>query len=376
MIPLSEPSFEGHEWKYLKACLDSGWVSAAGPLSEQLERVIQEQTGAGAAVAVASGTAALHLSLLAAGVMPGDLVLVSDYSFIASANVIRYCQADPVFMEVDPHTWQANPDAVAEWLETECHLTDLGCYHQKSGRKVSACILVHAMGRPADTHRMLEVLHPRGIVLIEDAAGALGSRIGNQQVGTLADFGTISLNGNKIITAGGGGIVLCRDAAQARVLHHLSRQAKVAGTAYRHDAVGYNYRLPDLMAALALAQLEQLPEFLRRKQALMEAYRATLPEVQWQEDLDDTTPNSWMIAFRTPHRQALLQHLHQAGIQAGEGWYPLHAQPPYQNSLFAGDPAPGLLLGREVVCLPASVGMDVARVGEIAGKIREGLGKK
>jgi len=368
MIPLSEPLFQGNEWKYLQDCLDSGWISAAGPLTAKLEQAFSQHFQAPDAVAVSSGTAALHLALKAAEVQAGDLVLVSDYSFIASANAIRYCGADPVFMETDPETWQANAEAVAEWLTQHCEKRKEACFHVESGKRIQALVLVHAYGQLADAFRFKEISQAWGIRMIEDAAGAIGSLLQGKSAGTIAEFGCISLNGNKLITAGGGGIVFCQNAEAGTYIRHLSRQAKEEGLEYQHDELGYNYRLPDLMAAIALAQFEVLNDYIARKQSIYQQYQQALPKCNWQKLIPNSEPNHWMIAFRAIHKDALLKHLMQQGIQARAGWYPLHLQKPYQHCLFAGNPQHTIDIYNQVICLPYSVGLKESEI-ETVGKI-------
>lgn len=357
MIPLSEPHFYGNEWKYLKDCLDSGWISAAGPLSTQLEKEFRNICHSPEAVVVSSGTAALHLSLITCGVTPGDLVLVSDYSFIASANVIRYCGADPVFMETSLHTWQADAGAVSEWLKKETISDSGSCVHIASGKKIPAMILVHALGNMADAIRFQQICDTHKISLIEDAAGALGAKIQEKSAGTTGRMGTFSLNGNKIITAGGGGVVLCKNKADADYIRHISRQAKSSTTSYVHDAIGYNYRMPDIMAALALAQLEQLPGFLKRKKEIHTLYRQELPQYIWPEILPGSEPNYWMNACRVKNKTKTLRMLNDAGILAGEFWKPLHTQAIFNSALSAGNLSHTTQIHTECISLPGSVSL-------------------
>lgn len=371
MIPLSEPLFEGNEWKYLKACLDSGWISAAGPLTSQLEKRFSHLLKTEGMVALASGTAALHLALKASHVQEGDLVLVSDYSFIASANVIRYCGADPIFMETHPETWQADPLALSNWLDRHASRQDNTCYHLESGRKIAAMIVVHAYGFPADVMAFSDISNTWNIPWIEDAAGAIGSKIHDQEVGTFAPFGAYSLNGNKILTAGGGGLLACKSKHDETYIRHISRQAKTEGAHYIHDEAGYNYRLPDIMAAVALAQSERLEAFLSRKQEIALQYRHSLPHLHWQKHGPESAPNYWMLAFRTPQKTRILHHLIEQGIQAKEGWYPLHLQPPYRGSLFAGNPANTIDIYNQVVCLPSSVGLKAEELEQVISAIKE-----
>jgi len=357
MIPLSEPEFKGNEWQKLKACLDSGWVSAAGPLSQILEQEAKAYTGAGDVVAVSSGTAALHLALIATGVQAGDLVLVSDLSFIASANVIRYCSAEPVFMETDSFSWQTNVHSTEEWLQKNAKVTEAGAIHKGSGKRISACVLVHAFGSPGNLRDFLPLLKSYAIPLIEDAAGALGSRLDSMALGTRGDFGIISLNGNKIITSGGGGLVYCKNPEDGKKIRHISRQAKVEGSAYLHDAPGYNYRLPDILAALALAQWEQLDAFLLRKQRIHLRYREALSAFTWAKEISGSQPNYWQNVCRVSDPKKFIEHLHSKGISASEIWLPLSRQPLFKQAMHIGTGAVAQEIHASSLCLPGSVGL-------------------
>jgi len=371
MIPLSEPSFSDTEWKYVQQAIVSGWVSSAGPKTEALESAVSNYTGAADVVAVNSGTAALHLSLLGAGVMPGDSVLVSDVSFIASANVVRYCNATPIFMDIDPVSWQADPELCNSWLQNNCVYQNGNTIHKASGSIIRAMILVHAFGFPAPAHAFELMLQGRNISLIEDAAGAMGTRLQGAHVGTFGRWGCISLNGNKIITAGSGGLILCKNASDATYLRHLSRQAKIPNSAYSHDLIGYNYRMPDICAALALAQFERLDDFIQKKQNIMNIYRNELGALQWQDYAQSDAPNAWLNVCKVPLRDTWIQTLHAHNISASEVWMPLHAQPQFKQAICIGNGNAARDLYTHALSIPGSVTLTLPQQMKIVKILRE-----
>ena len=273
-VPLSEPVLAGNEWKYVKECLDTGWVSSVGPVVDRFEREVAAYSGAAYGVAVVNGTAALHLALLAVGVRPGDEVLVSDLTFVAPVNAIRYCGAHPVFMDADPDSWQMDADKVERFLASECEHRNGDCVNRTSGRRVSAIVPVHILGMACEIDRIAAAGKAHGVRVVEDATEALGVRYDGRHVGTFGDVGAFSFNGNKIITTGGGGVVVTNDQACAERVRYLSTQAKDDPIEYVHRAVGYNYRLTNVLAAIGVAQMEQLDGFIRRKREIAMAYSA------------------------------------------------------------------------------------------------------
>jgi len=258
MISLSEPHLNGNEWEYLKACLDTNWVSSAGPFVERFEKEIIRQVRVPNAVALASGTAALHLALIAAGVGPGDFVIVSDLTFVAPLNAIRYVGAIPILVDADPETWQMDHELVAQKLAEETELSPAGCYWPQGKGYIKAIMPVHILGGACEMERLRQIAGQYQMVLIEDASEALGTIHDGKPCGSWGDMGVLSFNGNKIITSGGGGMFLSQASEFAEKVRHLSTQARTDALRYVHDEVGYNYRLSNLHAAIGLAQLEQL----------------------------------------------------------------------------------------------------------------------
>lgn len=320
MIPLCTPDLGSAERALLLEALDSTFVSSVGPFVERFEREFAGFTGARQAVACASGTAALHLALRVCGVGRGDLVLVSDFTFIASATPIIHQGAEPVFIDSEERTWNLDPQAVE----------DAFVRLDRSGRRPKAVIAVHVLGAPADLAPIQAICQRFGAILIEDAAEALGATIGAAHVGTIGRIGCFSFNGNKVITTGGGGMCVTADPALATAMKHLSTQAKLPGLAFVHDQVGYNYRLTNLAAALGLAQLGRLPEFLRRKRAIAERYRTALEPLgcRFQGVHDGARSSDWLASCLVAgDRDRILAHLTAAGIGGRPLWMPLSDQP-------------------------------------------------
>lgn len=271
---LHEPLFAGNEKAYLLECIDTTLVSSVGPFVDRFERLLEQITGAAKAVAVVNGTAALHMGLLLAGVKPGDEVLVPAMTFVATANAVRHCGATPHFVEVSPITLGLDPEALRAYLADIGERTEAGFRNRRSGNFIRACVPMHAFGFPVNMGPLLELCESLNIPVVEDAAEALGSFWQGKHAGTFAPIGVLSFNGNKIVTTGGGGALLFRDVKLGEKAKHLTNTAKKPHPyAFEHDAVGYNYRLPNLNAALGVAQLERLDALLAAKRRLAEKYR-------------------------------------------------------------------------------------------------------
>ncbi|TDD70730.1 DegT/DnrJ/EryC1/StrS aminotransferase [Jiangella aurantiaca] len=334
MIPLSEPSLGGNEARYLRECIDTGYVSSAGPFVGRFEREFAAAVGAPRAVACASGTAALHVALLAAGAGPGSVVAVSDFTFIASANAAHYTGAALLLVDSEPETWNMNTELLHDEVVRRARL----------GRPIPDIVeVVHVLGHPARMEPLFELRDRFWIDIVEDAAESLGASwtegtLAGRQVGTAGGAGCFSFNGNKIITAGGGGAIVTADHELADVAARLSDQAKAPGEHYRHDDVGFNYRLTNIAAAVASAQLEQLPDKVAAKRALAARYRESLrplpvtppPSADWAD------PTFWLysILLDDPGLDPakLVAALAADGIQTRRLWPPLHDQRPYRSA--------------------------------------------
>ena len=332
--PLHEPSFNGQEWAYVKDCLDSTFVSSVGTYVNRFESELTRITGARHAVAVVNGTAALHLALLLAGVKPGDEVLVPAVSFVATANAVAYCQAKPHFVDSEETTLGMDARALSSWLASMTEMKSGACVNRRTGAVIRAIVPMHVFGHPSDMDALMRVAHDHRLVIVEDAAESLGSLIGGKHTGTLGALGTLSFNGNKTITTGGGGAILTNDDDLARKARHLSTTARQAHRwAFQHDALGFNYRMPNLNAALGCAQLEQLDNLVQAQRDLHNAYDNAFQDVQGVRLLHEplgSHSNYWLQALildrgQESHLGDLLEKTNALGILTRPLWTPLNA---------------------------------------------------
>lgn len=337
-IPLSAPLLAGNELRYVTECIQTGWVSSAGPFVTRFENGIAARLQSPQAVACVNGTAALHLALVGLGVRADDEILVPTVTFIAAVNVVRYVGAHPVFMDCDEYL-NIDADKVRAFLTHECRRTPDGVVNQATGRRVAGIMVVHVFGHPANLAPILDVAREYNVRVIEDATEAIGScyQTSGAHCGILGDLGCLSFNGNKLITTGGGGMLLARDAGVAEHLRYLSTQAKDDPLYFRHHEVGYNYRLTNLQAAVGVAQLEQLDEFIRIKRANFAKYRELLSGdgLRLIAEPPQTTSNYWHYALVVESGRELRDHLVQvlraARIEARPLWDLVHEQPPYRE---------------------------------------------
>ncbi len=366
VIPNAVPHLAGNEWKYVKECLDTNWVSSVGPFVDRFEREVAAHVGVPHAVATVNGTAALHVALLAAGVQPGDEVLVPALTFIATANAVTYCGAHPVFLDSEEVSWGVDASKMADFLSRECAIKGGAIVNRATGRIVRAAVPVHLYGHPFDIDAVLDVAGRYPLAVVEDAAEALGARYKGRAVGCDGLVSCLSFNGNKIITTGGGGMVLTRDAKMAARLRRLTTQARTDAIEYIHEETGYNYRLTNLQAALGVAQLEQLDGFVESKRETAAHYReilAGVPGVEVAAEASWARSTYWMTSVllderRCPDVRALLRQLTSDGIGARPVWRPLHLQPLFaQAQSYCVDVAPRLY-GRGL-SLPCSVGISL-----------------
>ena len=278
---LHEPSFTGNEWSYLKECLDSTYVSSVGKFVDRFEQELAQYTGAKHVVAVVNGTAALHIALKLAGVQTGDEVLMPALTFVATANAVTYCNATPHFVDSEARTLGVDAAKLREYLNEHTNQIDGLCVNRNTGRIIRALVPMHTFGHPVDVEGMLALARDFNLALVEDAAESLGSFYHGKHTGTFGLLGTLSFNGNKTITTGGGGAILTNDETLAKRAKHLTTTAKLPHAwEYRHDEIGYNYRLPNLNAALGCAQLEQLPTMLKAKRKLFQRYQSAFASLQ------------------------------------------------------------------------------------------------
>ncbi|NOV31076.1 LegC family aminotransferase [Methylomonas sp. ZR1] len=336
-IPLHEPRFAGNEKQYLLDVIDSTFVSSVGPYVTEFESKIAEYTGAKHAIATVNGTAALHVALLLAGVQPGEEVITQAVTFVATCNAIHYCGAEPVFVDVDAATLGLSPLALAEFLDRFGERRDDGVYNKTSGKRIAACLPMHTFGHPCNLAGLIRVCDDFGMPLVEDAAEALGSRLNGQHCGTFGKLGVLSFNGNKIITTGGGGMILTDNEELARRAKHLTTTAKLPHAwKFEHDQIGYNYRMPNLNAALGLAQLEQLPRFVELKRGLARRYLdwAQISGAHFVEEPAGTDANYWLNALLLDditQRDAFLEFSNARGVMTRPLWELMSDLPMYQH---------------------------------------------
>jgi perosamine synthetase len=328
MIYLARPNLSGKEWEYVKQCLDTNWISSSGDFIPQFENKIAEYTGVKYAVAMSSGTAALHIALHTLGIGKNDAVIVPSLTFVASVNAVCYTQASPIFIDVCPDTWQLDTALLENYLHTHTYTHEGYFYDKKTHKCLKAILPVHVLGNMPDMHKIQQLAEKFNLIIIEDAAEALGSFYKNQHAGSLGRIGILSFNGNKVLTTGGGGMLLTNDEYIAHKARHLIHQAKLSGNEYIHDEVGYNYRLLNILAAIGVAQVEQLPYFLEKKQEIFQFYANNLCPYQFttQKINPDIHSNYWLSTFLVPHRtdkQELLNFLHAHKIEARSFWKPM-----------------------------------------------------
>lgn len=385
-IPLSVPCIIGNAWKYVKECLDTGWVSSAGGYVEKFESALCSYTGAKYAVAVVNGTSGLHIALRLSGVGPGDEVIVPALTFIAPVNAVRYLGGEPVFMDCDEYM-NMDPVKLEEFLENACKKTSKGIINKKTGRRVKAVLPVHVFGNPCDMEGIMRSAGAHGLKVIEDATESLGSyytagKYNGAHTGTIGDFGVYSFNGNKIVTTGSGGMLVTADKKIAEKAKYLTTQAKNDAVRYIHNEVGYNFRLTNIQAALGVAQLEQLPDFIRRKKANYSLYKKALAGVRGLELLavpEGTSPNYWFYSLLIDKgvfgldREGLMTALDRAGIQTRPVWHLNHLQKPYRHGQAFKIDRAGWFVER-VLNLPCSSGLTKTQVARVVSSIKGATG--
>lgn len=350
-IPLHDPRFIGNEKKYLNECIDTNFVSSVGEFVSRFEKMCAEYTGAKYAVAAVNGTAALHIALQLSGVKRDEEVITQALTFIATANAISYTGAHPVFLDVDKDTLGLSPVAVGNWLSAHAELRDGEPYNKTTNRRIAACVPMHTFGHPVHLDELLEVLNEWHIPLVEDAAESMGSYYKGKHTGTFGKFGVLSFNGNKVITTGGGGMILTNDKQLAKEAKHITTQAKIPHSwEFNHDRIGYNYRLTNINAALGCAQLESLPKLLELKRALARQYEAFFRETDWQffTEPEACVSNYWlnlMLVKDKAEREAILAYTNKNGVMTRPVWELLNRLPMFahcqtdglENSMWLAD---------------------------------------
>lgn len=360
-VPLHVPKFMGNEKKYLDECIDTTFVSSVGKFVDRFENEVAAYTGAARAVVCVSGTNALHMAMMLVGVERDDEVLTQALTFIATCNAISYIGAHPVFVDVDLDTLGMSPVAVRSWLEKNAEMRNGECYNRNTGRRVKACVPMHTFGHPVRIDVLADICNEWGIELVEDAAESIGSYYKGQHTGTFGKVGAISFNGNKTITTGGGGMMLFRDEELGKLAKHLTTQAKVPHRwAFVHDHIGYNYRMPNINAALGCAQLENLDRFVDNKRetaAIYADFFRNIPDIGFFTEPENCRSNYWLNAVIMKDKKAqqeFLEYTNDNGVMTRPVWELMNRLP-----MFAGCETDGLAntqwLADRIVNIPSSV---------------------
>ena len=359
-VPLHRPVFEGNERQYLVDCVDSNFVSSVGVKVSEFEKLVAEFTGSKHAIATVNGTAALHIAIELAGVKPGDEVITQALTFIATCNAISYAGAEPLFIDVDVDTMGLSPMALKRFLEESTEKRTSGTFNKTSGKKISACVPMHTFGFPCRIAEIAQICADWDIALIEDAAESLGSYVGNRHTGTFGSIATLSFNGNKVITTGGGGMIITDDLELAKRAKHITTTAKIPHPyEFVHDEIGYNYRMPNLNAALGCAQMERLGEFLAIKTTLADKWAGLFDEkgVKFVSALEGNKANHWLNAIILDSREdrdKFLKFTNDNGVMTRPIWTLMSKLPMFKECQTDGLKN-SLWLEDRVVNIPSSV---------------------
>jgi len=376
-IPLFLPEIRGNEWKYVKDCLDTAWVSSAGAYVGRFENTVAAWAKRKYAVACVNGTAALHIALLVAGIKPEDEVVVPALTFVATANSVRYTGAWPVFVDVEKNYWQIDVQKMKDFLQKDCEYRHGQLVNRQTKRIVKAIMSVDLLGHPADMGAILKLARQFGLCVIEDAAAAIGSFYKKKPAGALADIACFSFNGNKMITAGGGGMLLTDNPTWAKKAAYLTTQAKDDSLENIHNEIGFNYRLTNIQAALGLAQMEQLGEFVKIKRRITNTYDKNLNKIDGikiPKEAPWARSNYWLYAILVSSRlghdsRDLLRFLQEKKIQTRPLWHPLYSLKPFKGC-FASHIEVADRLYKEALSLPCSVNLNAGDQKRVIDCIR------
>ena len=373
MLLLSGPNIAGNEWKYVKDCLDTGWVSSVGAYVTQFENMVAEFAGCKYGVATSNGTAALQIALQLAGVQRNDYVIVPNVTFVASVNSIKYTGADPVLIDVDRHTWQMDLDLLEEFLKKETGEKDGKCIYLKNNRVIRCIMPVHVLGNVCDMDRLMKLAEQFKLEIIEDSTESLGSYYRGKHTGSFGLMGCFSFNGNKIITTGGGGVIVTNNEELAKRAKHLTTQAKSDPFEYLHDEVGYNFRLVNVLAAMGVAQMELLPSFIKRKKEIDALYRKELEgvgDIVFQKVEPAVDANCWLFTIMTEKQKAVLQILNDHKMQSRPFWVPMNKLRMFQDDIYYKKQDKSDYIYKRCLSIPCSTNIKDVEIDAVAEKIR------
>ena len=374
MLLLSGPNLNGNELKYVTECIETGWVSSVGSYVDKFEKMTAEFAGTQYAVATSSGTTALHTCLILLGVCENDMVISPNITFIATLNSIKYTGATPLLIDADEKNWQMDLDLLEEFLAGETFQKEGSCFHKKTGKRIPVIMPVHVLGNMCDMDRLLSLTGKNKIAIIEDSTEALGSFYKGKHAGSFGLLGTFSYNGNKIITTGGGGMIVTNNETLAKRAKHLTTQAKSDPFEYIHDDIGYNYRLVNVAAAMGVAQMEQLPGFLQRKKEIINFYKRELSgvgDIEFQQVDGDVNPNWWMPTIKTEKQREVLKILNDNKMQSRPFWVPMNQLRMFSNEIYFTKSDRSDFLYKHCLSIPCSTNITDDDLISVCKKIKE-----
>lgn len=378
MIPLSIPHLEGNEWTYVKKCLDTGWISSAGAYVNQFEQQVADYVGAKYGVACMNGTAGLHIAQLLLGIGEEAHVLAPNVTFIATLNAISYAGAEPILVDVDPENWQMDLDLLDAWMEAQTAWVQVEGeqwrVYGRTGKPIKAIMPVHVLGNMGNIDQLMALAQKYNLEIIEDSTEALGSFYKGRHAGTFGKIGVFSFNGNKIISTGGGGVIVTDDAELAKRAKHLTTQAKTSAMEYIHDEIGYNYRLVNVLAAIGVAQMERFEGLLEKKQRMDAYYRQELAgvgDIVFQEVPDGVVPNGWLFTFKTLQMRGLLEFLNAREIQSRPFWMPMNQLQMFADCTYVQTHNHSAQIYESCISIPSSAGISTEELQTVVATIRE-----
>jgi perosamine synthetase len=377
MIPLSVPQLAGNEWKYVKDCLDTGWISSAGSYVSQFEQLVADYAGVKYGVACMNGTVGLHIAQILSGVTSEDHVIAPNITFIATLNAIKYTGASPILIDVDTQSWQMDLELLESFLQENVVFKEVEgkiySFNKETNKRIKAIMPVHVLGNIGDMEQLQELAASYHIDIIEDSTEALGSRYKGKHAGSFGTFGVFSFNGNKIISTGGGGVIVTNDEALAQKAKHLTTQAKVSTMEYLHDEVGYNYRLVNVLAAIGVAQMEQFPILLENKKRMDSYYRSELSgigDIEFQMVLPCVEANCWLFTFKTKYMRLLLDYLNLNDIQSRPFWVPMNQLEMFEDDIYVTKSNNSLEIYNTSISIPSSAGITKAEMARVVQTIK------
>lgn len=378
MIPLSVPNLSGNELDYVSECIKTSWISSAGNFVNEFETQIKEYTGIQEAVACMNGTVGLQTALNILGVKKGDIVLTTNLTFVATLNAISYTGATPILFDIREKTWQIDLALVEEWIIENTLVREykgkLSSFTIETNQRIGAIIPVHVLGGLVDIEKLIHISSKYFIPIVEDSTEALGSSFKGKSAGSFGKIGVFSFNGNKIISTGGGGMIVTNDIGFGKKAKHITTTAKTDPLDYFHDEIGYNYRLVNVLAAIGVAQMEQLPKILKKKKLIDRIYRKELSDIDdiiFQEHIKDSDPNCWLFTFRTTKMRELLDYLNSNGVQSRPFWTPMNRLPMYSNLQYVTKSEITGQIFSDCISIPSSSNLTEEQQDEVIKTIKK-----